>query len=100
VNDTSPAARVVVRRSGGTEDDLRFVWWTLDDTAKADVDYAPLGRRTEHFLPGQDHVTLYVPIISNPLRHETSTFYVALGRPGAAPGSPSARASVTIDRGG
>jgi serine/threonine protein kinase len=100
VNDTSPAARVVVRRSGDTQDELRFVWWTLDDTAKADVDYAPLGRRTEHMLPGQDRMTLYVPIISNPLRHETATFYVALGRPGATVGSPSVRASVTIDRGG
>ena len=100
VKDSSPAARVVVRRSGDTQDELRFVWWTLDDTAKADVDYAPLGRRTEHMLPGQDHVTLYVPIISNPLRHETATFYVALGRPGTPDGSPSARASVTIERGG
>src|SRR6185312_1529784 len=100
VNDTSPAARVVVRRSGGTQDELRFEWWTLDDTAKADVDYAPLGKRTEHMLPGQDHVTLYVPIISNPLRHATTTFFVALGRPGATEASPSARASVTIERGG
>jgi hypothetical protein len=100
VNDTSPAARVVVRRNGSNQDKLRFVWWTVDDTAKADVDYAPLGRRTEYLLPGQDHVTLYVPIISNPLRHQTTTFYVALARPGATEGSPSARASVTIDRGG
>lgn len=100
VNDTSPAARVVVRRNGSNQDKLRFVWWTVDATAKADVDYAPLGRRTEYLLPGQDHVTLYVPIISNPLRHETATFYVALARPGATEGSPSARASVTIDRGG
>jgi hypothetical protein len=89
-----------VRRSGGTQDELRFVWWTLDDTAKADVDYAPLGRRTEHMLAGQDHMTLYVPIISNPLRHETTSFYVALARAGAVKDSPSARASVTIDRGG
>ncbi|HEX4052099.1 MAG TPA: protein kinase [Steroidobacteraceae bacterium] len=100
VNNASPAARVIVRRSGDTQDELRFVWWTLDDTAKADVDYAPLGRRTEYMLPGQDHMTLYVPIISNPLRHETATFYVALGSPGATERSPSARASVTIDRGG
>ena len=100
VHDTAPAARVIVRRSGGSQDELRFVWWTLDDTAKADVDYAPLGRRTEHMRPGQDHMTLYVPIISNPLRHETATFYVALARPGATKSSPSARASVTIDRGG
>jgi len=100
VNDSSPAARVVVRRNGSDQNKLRFVWWTVDDTAKADVDYAPLGRRTEYLLPGQDHMTLYVPIISNPLRHRTTTFYVALARPGATEDSPSARASVTIDRGG
>jgi serine/threonine protein kinase len=100
VEDGSPAARVVVRRHGGSQNELRFVWWTVDDTAKADVDYAPLGRRTEYIPSGQDQVTIYVPIISNPLRHETATFYVALGNPDGEHDSSSARASVTIERGG
>jgi hypothetical protein len=100
VEDGSPAARVVVRRHGGSQNELRFVWWTVDDTAKADVDYAPLGRRTEYIPSGQDQVTIYVPIISNPLRHETATFYVALGNPDGERDASSARASVTIERGG
>jgi serine/threonine protein kinase len=100
VDDGSPAARVVVRRHGGSQNELRFVWWTVDDTAKADVDYAPLGRRTEYIPSGQDQVTIYVPIISNPLRHETATFYVALGDPHGDNDTSSARASVTIERGG
>jgi hypothetical protein len=100
VDDTSPAARLVVRRNDGSQSELRFVWWTLDDTAKADVDYATLGRRTESIPPGQNTVTLYVPIISNPLRHETARFYVALSDPDSDSSSPSAQASVTIERGG
>ena len=100
VEDGAPAARVVVRRHGGSQNELRFVWWTVDDTAKADVDYAPLGRRTEYIPSGQDQVTIYVPIISNPLRHKTATFYVALGNPDGEQDSSSARASVTIERGG
>jgi hypothetical protein len=101
VTDTAPAARVVVHRTGSTENDIHFIWWTEEDSAKADVDYAPLGVRTEVIPSGADDVTIYIPIISNPLRHETAKFYVALGAPGTGqPGTSAERASVTIERGG
>ena len=101
VADMAPAARVVVRRTGSARDAVRFVWWTEEDSAKANVDYAPLGVRTEDIPSGADHITIYIPIISNPLRHQTAQFYVALGAPGTLlPGSPSERAIVTIERGG
>jgi hypothetical protein len=102
VADTAPAARVVIRRTGSARDEVRFVWWTVEDSAKAEVDYAPLGVRTEDIPSGADDITIYIPIISNPLRHETTRFYVALGPPGtpARPAVPSARAAVTIERGG
>ncbi len=101
VTDTSPAARVVVRRTGSNRDDVRFVWWTVEDSAKADEDYAPLGVRTEVIPSGADDVTIYIPIISNPLRHQTASFYVALGAAGTEPSpAPTERATVTIERGG
>jgi serine/threonine protein kinase len=101
VADGAPAARLLIRRTGSFKGDLRFAWWTEEDSAKADVDYAPLGRRIEHIPPGADSVAIFVPIISNPLRHRSETFYVALGRPGEVDSEvPSARATVTIDRGG
>ncbi|MGH8143111.1 MAG: Calx-beta domain-containing protein, partial [Steroidobacteraceae bacterium] len=101
VTDTAPAARVVVRRTGSADNDIRFVWWTMEDSAKADVDFAPLGVRTEVIPRGADNITIYIPIISNPLRHQTATFFVALGAPGTGQSdTPAQRASVTIERGG
>ena len=101
VADSAPAARVVVRRTGSSRDEVRFVWWTVQDSAKADVDYAPLGVRTEDIPSGVNDITIYIPIISNPLRLESARFYVALGAPGATPSTtPSEMATVTIERGG
>lgn len=101
VNENAPAARVTVRRLGSASHDVSFAWWTVEDSAKADVDFAPLGRRVEHIPPGEEAVTIYVPIISNPLRHQTSSFYVVLGPPsGGDTDAPGAQASVTIERGG
>jgi serine/threonine protein kinase len=100
VSGSEPAARIVVQRFGSTEGELSFSWWTEGASAQPDVDYASLGRRVEHIPSGVDKLTVYVPIISNPQRSRLSQFYVALGEAGsAATAAPSARATVTIDRG-
>jgi serine/threonine protein kinase len=100
VAGNDPAARIVVRRLGGTDGDISFSWWTEGASARPDVDYASLGRRIERIPAGTDKITVYVPIISNPQRNPLSRFYVALGDADAsAAATPNARASVTIDRG-
>jgi Protein kinase domain/Calx-beta domain len=100
VAGSEPAARIVVRRRGNTDGDVSFTWWTEGASAQPDVDYASLGRRVETIASGTDKITVYVPIISNPQRSGTSQFYVALrDSDSARSGAPSARATVTIDRG-
>jgi hypothetical protein len=100
VSGDEPAARIVVRRLDGTDGDVSFSWWTEGASARPDVDYASLGRRIERIPAGTDKITVYVPIISNPLRNPLSRFYVALGdSDSSAAAAPNARASVTIDRG-
>jgi serine/threonine protein kinase len=100
VPGTEPAARIVVRRTGSTEGDVNFVWWTEEASAKADVDYASLGRRIERIPSGSDRITVYVPIISMPLRHEITQFYVSLGDPGSLHSNGTGtRSLVTIDHG-
>ncbi len=98
VAGTAPAARIVIERVGNTHDEVPFVWWTEAASAKPDVDYAPLGRRMELIPRGKHNVTIFVPIISNPLRQQPTQFYVALGQPrsSGAPPEASARATVTI----
>jgi hypothetical protein len=92
-----PAARVVVRRLGGGNGELSFIWWTEGASAQPDVDYAELGRRVDRIPSGADQVTLFVPIISMPRLDRPSRFYVALAAAGT--GSAAERAAVTIDRG-
>lgn len=99
VPGTEPAARIVIRRNGNTSGDVDFVWWTEEASAKADVDYASLGRRIERIPSGSDKITVYVPIISAPRGRESSQFYVALGEPGSSRNSaPGSRSLVTIDQ--
>jgi serine/threonine protein kinase len=100
VGGTEPAARIVIRRNGKADGDVNFVWWTEEASAKADVDYASLGRRIERIPSGTDKITVYVPIISSPTRHEITQFYVALGEPGSLHSNgPGTRSLVTIDHG-
>lgn len=98
VSGGAPAARIIVRRVGNTSDEVPFVWWTEAASAKPDVDYAPLGRRVELIPRGKHNVTIFVPIISNPLRQQPTQFYVALGElpDSGEVGAPSERATVTI----
>jgi hypothetical protein len=98
-----PAARIVVQRLGNPDGELSFVWWTEAASAEPDVDYASLGARTEHMASGQDKMTVYIPIISNPLRTQTTQFHVALvdGSSHRLDGNAqSTRATVTIQGGG
>jgi hypothetical protein len=105
VADGDPAARIVVRRVGSKQGELSFVWWTEAESAEPDVDYASFGRRIEHIPSGQDKITVYVPIISNPLRRTSSQFHVALDDAAQSDAvteaqAQNSRATVTIERGG
>lgn len=94
-----PAARIAVQRATGTRGELKFIWWTVPGSAEPDVDYAATGARTEHLPAGQDRVTIYVPIISNPLRRTAQRFEVVLADDASHRGSggaADARATVTI----
>jgi serine/threonine protein kinase len=102
VGPGDPAARIIIQREVGSEGDLNFIWWTEGGTAEPDVDYAPLGARTERLVNGQDKLTVYVPIISNPQRTPGAQFRVALVDAAShrgEGGAPSAHATVTIEGG-
>ncbi|HEY1726500.1 MAG TPA: protein kinase [Steroidobacteraceae bacterium] len=101
VLSSDPAARITLRRIGGSSDsDLSFSWWTEPATAEPDVDYAAMGRRIDTIPAGSDKITVYVPIISNPTRQHMSQFYVAIGDSQPRSGGPAReRVPVTIDRG-
>jgi len=100
VGAADPAARIVIARVGSSQGELNFIWWTQGGSAEPEVDYASLGARTEHLASGEDRLTVYVPIISNPLRRNSSQFEVLLADAASHRGdggAQNAHATVTIE---
>ncbi len=98
VQSGDSAAHIVVRRTGSTRGEARFVWWTENASATADQDFVSWGRRTERSLP----VKAASPCWSRSsrtrraARHES--FTCALPMPATAPSSaptPARRCNCT-----
>ena len=97
VPESDPVARITVRRSGNLKGDLRFAWWTEEDSAKAGVDFVPFGHRIEQFMDGQDSVTLLISIVPDPARLAPKRFYVSIADAGDGLAlGPLTRTRVTI----
>jgi hypothetical protein len=79
VSESEPAARVKVRRVGGSDGRLSFLWRTDGHSATGDKDYAELGWNEEVLGPGQVSATLLVPIVADQQREHTELFDVVLG---------------------
>jgi hypothetical protein len=77
----APAARIVVRRTGGTQGDVGFSWWTENGSARAGDDYISLGTKQMLIPDGEDSVTLFVPLVAPGATSGRSAFSVVLGRP-------------------
>lgn len=74
------AARIPVRRSGSTRDDVGFVWWTEGGTARPGDDFVSFGEQRELIAGGQKSVSLYVPLAGGS-RATESEFYVNISEP-------------------
>jgi serine/threonine protein kinase len=90
-------AEIHVLRSPGFDGDTSFVWWTESSSAKPGNDYASQDRITQLFPKGRRAVSLFVRVIPNASRKQSTVFYVAIGNPsnGATLGR-IARAAVIL----
>lgn len=77
----SPAARVLVRRTGGLQSEARFSWWTESGTAKPGQDFEAITAHDERFERGTSTHNLYIPIIADSTRQQPKNFYVMIGDP-------------------
>ncbi len=75
-------AEIHVRRSGDSDGDAGFVWWTEPWSAKPGTDYVPQARTTQILSKDRHMVSLFVRIIPNANRKHSAVFYVAIGDPG------------------
>jgi len=76
-----PMAHVVVRRSRNLRGDVSFNWWTESGTAKPGRDFVPERTQVERIDNGQNSVSLVIPVVLDPARHESRSFYVVIDQP-------------------
>jgi serine/threonine protein kinase len=96
VHEGDVAARIVIQRSGDLSGAAAISWWTAGGTAVPDRDYADLGVRIEHFEPGEENRTVYVPLTNDAVPEPARSFTVLLGR-GAAATAGGAAAEMRVD---
>jgi serine/threonine protein kinase len=77
VSESGATARLSVRRRGGAAGEISFGWHTVDDSALAGEDYAPVTVR-EVMAPGQTTATLLVPIVADAVAEHTELLDVVI----------------------
>jgi serine/threonine protein kinase len=97
VPPTEPMAHVVVHRSRNLRGDVGFFWWTESGTAKPGRDFVPVKSHVEQIENGKNAASLDIPIVKDPARRQSRSFYVVIDQAGdeAAVG-PRTLTMVTI----
>ncbi len=78
VSAAEQVAQVTVRRSRAMRGDASFSWWTESGTAKPGRDYASVKSQVEHISEGKNSMTLAVPILPDPTRRQSRSFYIVI----------------------
>jgi hypothetical protein len=81
VGPTEPMAHIVVRRNSNLRGDVSFNWWTESGTAKPERDFVSVKTRVEHIDNEQSVISLTIPVVMDPARHESRSFYVVIDQP-------------------
>lgn len=76
-----PSAHIVVRRSGSLQTEMNFSWWTETGTAKPGKDYEAVVPHVETIAAGKNAVSLFVPVVTDLKRRQSTNFYVVISDP-------------------
>jgi len=71
-------ARIVIHRSRSLRDEVSFKWWTESGTAKPGQDFVPVKTQVEYIENGKNSTNLVVPIVQDPARRASRSFYVVI----------------------
>jgi Calx-beta domain len=74
-------ARVIVHRSRSMRGDVSFSWWTESGTAKPGQDFVAVKSHMEQIENGKNAVSLLIPIVMDPARHQERNFYIVIDEP-------------------
>jgi serine/threonine protein kinase len=75
-------AEIHIRRSGGSDADTGFAWWTEPSSAMPGIDYIPQARTVQMMSKRRQTATLFVKLVPNATRKQSAVFYVVIGEPG------------------
>jgi hypothetical protein len=78
VSPTDGTARVMVHRSRLLRGDASFSWWTESGTAKPGRDFVGVKSQVGHIENGKDAASLVIPIVVDPTRRQSRSFYVVI----------------------
>jgi serine/threonine protein kinase len=81
VAPAEPMAHVVVKRTRSLRGDVTFLWWTESGTAKPGRDFKAVASQVEHIEDGKNEANLFIPLITDPGRHDARSFYVVIDAP-------------------
>ena len=82
VPDLQAVASVPVHRRHNYRSGISFTWSTEPGTARSGQDFVPVTSRTEYMPAGDPETRLLVPIVADPRRHVSKTFYVVINTAG------------------
>ena len=93
--DGTAIAQFTVTRSGDSSRSVTFAYETVDGSAQANADYAPISLRTALLGPGVTQRVISVPILEDSLPENDETFFLQLSRPvGANLGDDLGQATI------
>jgi hypothetical protein len=75
-------AEIHLRRSGGSDAETSFAWWTEPSSALPGIDYIPQARTVQMMSKRRQTATLFVKLVPNATRKQSAVFYVVIGEPG------------------
>jgi serine/threonine protein kinase len=77
-------AEIHLLRSHASKDISNFVWWTEDSSARAGVDFVAQKRASHPFSENSPVATVFVRLLPNLARTQTTSFQVCAGKPSGA----------------
>ena len=78
VTPEAAVAHVSVRRTRTLRGGVSFSWWTESGTAKPGRDFTPVKSQVQQVGDGESTVDLSIPVVANPARRESRSFYVVI----------------------
>jgi hypothetical protein len=74
----APVARIWVRRRDNLDRAVTFKWWTESGSAEVDRDFRQILPRTETIPAGAPGLEVLVPLMPDPDRRDSRTFWVKI----------------------